>query len=229
MKVAVLGGGSIGVASAWWLQQAGIKVSVIDRQPQVGLETSRNCGGLISIGQARPWAQPDAPWALFKSLFSDFAPLRLRLQLEPKQWAWLASFVHQSMPRKNRANIFALVRLAEYSRNLLHDLSQELSINYQKRNCGVLSVYRDHKALAQAEHILDRLRDLGIERRLLSPAEVIAVEPSLAHKEHEIIGGDYTSKDSVGDAYLFARALAKHAGKERSEEHTSELQSRGQI
>lgn len=40
MKILILGGGVIGVSTAWYLSQAGAEVTVIDRQPEVGLETS---------------------------------------------------------------------------------------------------------------------------------------------------------------------------------------------
>src|SRR5690625_4251287 len=52
MKVAVLGGGVVGVATAWWLRQAGFDVSVIERHPEVAAETSRYGGGLISVACA---------------------------------------------------------------------------------------------------------------------------------------------------------------------------------
>ena len=40
MKVAVLGGGVIGVTSAYYLAKAGHEVTVIERQPGPALETS---------------------------------------------------------------------------------------------------------------------------------------------------------------------------------------------
>lgn len=211
MRVAVIGAGSVGVASAWWLQQAGFEVTVIDKQSQVAQDSTRLGGGLLSVGQARPWARPSAPWQLLTGLFQDHAPLLFRPRIDPRQWEWGAAFLWQCLPSKTYANILNMVRLAEYSKNLTHQLSTELNIEFQYRHCGVLSIYRHHHDLARAEHILDRLRDLGIDRRLLSTDEVIDLEPTLAHCASDIIGGDYTSQDAVGDAYLFTRQLAQHA------------------
>jgi len=211
MKVAVIGAGSVGVATAWWLHQAGFEVTVIDRQSQVAQDSTRLGGGLISVGQARPWARPSAPWQLFTGLFQDHAPIMFRPRIDPRQWSWGAAFLWQCLPTKTYHNILNMVRLAEYSKNLTHQLGSDLGIEFQYRPCGVLSLYRHHKDLAQAEHTLDRLRDLGIDRRLLTPAEVMAIEPTLEHSETPIIGGDYTSQDAVGDAYLFTHQLAQHA------------------
>src|SRR5690625_200146 len=210
MKVAVIGAGSIGVATAWWLQQAGFEVTVIERHRQVSLESSRFGGGLLSIGHARPWAQPTAPLQLLKGLFQDHAPMMFRPRLDPQQWLWGAAFLRQCLPANTHANILSMVRLAEYSKRLLKQLSQQLEIEFDYRRCGVLSIYRQPHELARAESSLDRLRNLGIERRLLTTDEVIALEPSLAHTATQIIGGDFSAQDAVGDAHTFTQSLAKH-------------------
>ena len=58
MKVIVLGAGIIGTASAWFLQNDGHDVTVIDRQKGVALETSFANGCQISVSHAEPWANP---------------------------------------------------------------------------------------------------------------------------------------------------------------------------
>src|SRR5690625_2928993 len=57
LTVAVVGPGLIGVATAWWLRQAGYEVCLIDRRPQIAHGSSRHTSGLISVGQAFPCAQ----------------------------------------------------------------------------------------------------------------------------------------------------------------------------
>lgn len=56
MRVVILGSGVVGVASAWYLNQAGHEVTVIDREPGAALETSAANAGQISPGYAAPWA-----------------------------------------------------------------------------------------------------------------------------------------------------------------------------
>jgi D-amino-acid dehydrogenase len=53
-KIIVLGAGITGVTTAWFLRQAGHDVTVIDRQPAAGLETSFADGGQISVSHAEP-------------------------------------------------------------------------------------------------------------------------------------------------------------------------------
>ena len=61
MKIAVLGGGVIGVTTAYYLAKAGHEVTVLDRQPGPALETSFANAGEISPGYASPWAAPGIP------------------------------------------------------------------------------------------------------------------------------------------------------------------------
>ena len=61
MKVLVLGGGVIGVTTAYYLAKTGHEVTVVDRQPEPALETSFANAGEVSPGYASPWAGPGVP------------------------------------------------------------------------------------------------------------------------------------------------------------------------
>ena len=67
MRVLVLGGGVVGVTSAWYLAADGHEVTVVDRQPGPALETSFANGGQISASYAEPWANPGAPRRISES------------------------------------------------------------------------------------------------------------------------------------------------------------------
>ena len=69
MKVLILGSGVIGVTSAYYLAKKGFEVTVIDRQPTVGMETSFANAGQISPGYSAPWAAPGVPLKAVKWLF----------------------------------------------------------------------------------------------------------------------------------------------------------------
>ena len=61
MKVLVLGGGVIGVTSAYYLAKSGHEVTVVDRQPSAAQETSFANAGEVSPGYSSPWAGPGVP------------------------------------------------------------------------------------------------------------------------------------------------------------------------
>src|SRR3954470_1343813 len=119
MKIVVLGAGVIGVTSAWYLAQDGHDVTVLDRQPQAGLETSFANGGQISVSHAEPWANPGAPAKILKWLAKEDAPLLFRLKPSLRQWIWGLSFLRECTPGRTRRNIEQIVNLGLYSRATL--------------------------------------------------------------------------------------------------------------
>ena len=111
MKVVVLGAGVIGVTSAWYLAGDGHDVTVLDRQPQAGLETSFANGGQVSVSHAEPWANPGAPAKIYKWLGREDAPLLFRLRADPRQWSWGLRFLVECLPARTRRNTLTILRL----------------------------------------------------------------------------------------------------------------------
>ena len=66
MKIAVLGAGAVGTASAWYLRKAGHDVTLVERQAAAGMETSWGNGGVIHASEVEPWSQPGMPAKIIK-------------------------------------------------------------------------------------------------------------------------------------------------------------------
>jgi D-amino-acid dehydrogenase len=211
MKVLVLGSGLVGTSSAWWLRQHGHDVVVVDRESGPAQETSFANGAQISVSYAEPWANPQAPLKLLKWLGKDDAPLLFRPQFDWRQWVWGLAFLRECLPSRLAPNIQAMVRLAQYSQETLIEMRQELQLQYHQQERGILNFYRDQDEFDGSQKAADVMRDYGVDRRVVSADEVIAIEPALAPHRAKIVGGDYTQTDESGDAHLFAVELAKRA------------------
>ncbi len=211
MKIAILGGGVIGVTAAWYLNQAGHEVTVIDRQPETGMETSFANAAQISPGMSAPWASPDTPRKAIVWLLMRHSPLVVWPLLDPALMRWVVSFLGNCNGAAYARNKGRMVRLAEYSRDKLTDLRASTGITYDDRQRGLLQLFRTQ---AQASHVGDDTRvldRLGVPYSVLDRAECIAHEPALAGVAGKFVGGLKLPGDETGDANLFTQRLAKMA------------------
>jgi D-amino-acid dehydrogenase len=119
LKVLVLGAGVVGTTSAWYLARAGHQVTVVDRQPVPGNETSFANGGQISVSHAEPWANPHVLPRVLKWLGKEDAPLLWRWRADPAQLAWGLRFLAECLPGRTRRNIASIVSMSLYSRSRL--------------------------------------------------------------------------------------------------------------
>ena len=211
MRVLVLGAGVVGTTSAWYLARSGHEVVVVDRQPVAGNETSFANGGQISVSHAEPWANPHVLPQVLRWLGKEDAPLLWRWRADPAQLLWGLRFLHECLPGRTRRNIAAIVALALYSRSCLQALRGELALDYDQLERGILHIYTQPAAFAQAVEAAKTMRRFGLDRQTVSAERCIEIEPALAGARHLLVGGDYTPSDESGDAHKFTRALAAQA------------------
>lgn len=208
MRIAVLGAGVVGVASAWYLAKAGHEVTVMDRQPAAALETSFANGGQISVSHAEPWAGPQVPWQLLSWIGHEASPLLWRLRWDPDQWRWGLGFLAQCTARRARENTEALVRLGLYSRDLLQTLRREQRLAYDQLERGILRIYTSERELARIASQNEVYAGLGCQRMVKTAAECVAIEPALREFSIPLAGGLFTPDDESGDACKFTQQLA---------------------
>lgn len=208
MRVLVLGAGVVGVASAWYLNRAGHEVTVVDRQPGAGLETSFANGGQISVSHAEPWANPHVLPKVIKWLGREDAPLLFRLRFDAALFRWGLSFLAECSPARTRRNIHDIVAMALYSRQQLGLLRQETGIAYDQLQRGILHFYTDQRDFEAATGAAALMREFGCERNVVDADECVRIEPALAAARDHLVGGDYTAADESGDAHKFTRELA---------------------
>jgi D-amino-acid dehydrogenase len=211
MNVLVLGGGVIGVTSAFYLQRAGHEVTLLERQADVAQETSFANGGQVSWSSAHPWAEPGIPLTALRWLFKPHSPLVLRPRLDPALWSWLVKFLGNCTARRYAINKERQVRLARYSHACLVALRNETPIEYGATTRGTLYLYRSARELAHGMHERTLWEQLGVQYRVLDADNCIAHEPALAAVRAKLAGGILFPDDESGDCRRFTAALAQAA------------------
>jgi D-amino-acid dehydrogenase len=208
MRVLVLGSGVIGVTTAWYLARQGHEVTVVDRQPGPGLETSFANAGQVSPGYSTPWAAPGIPTKALKWLFQRHAPLAIRPDGSLFQWRWLSSMLANCTEDRYAINKERMLRLSEYSRDSLKALRADLDLPYEGRQRGTLQVFRTDAQMAAIDKDVRVLREAGVRFEWVERARLADVEPALARVSDRLVGGLRLPGDETGDCRLFTERLA---------------------
>jgi len=202
-RVCIIGGGVIGLATAYALVRDDFEVTVIDARDSLGSETSFANGGQLSYRYVAPLADAGVPLQAIGWMLRGDSPLKLRPRLDPAQWRWMASFVAACRRSVNRENAAHLLRLALFSQSTLKCWREEDALDgFHWRRNGKLVTFRNAGSF---EHARNALADPQ-QQQVLTAVECADLEPALA--EGPFVGAIHTPDEEVGDCHGFCQQLA---------------------
>lgn len=209
MHVLVLGGGVTGLATAWYLARDGHKVTVVERNADVALESSYANGGQLSYSYVAPLAGPGVLSKLPWWLTQRHSPVRFRPRADINQWRWLLKFVLACTHAQSELATRRLLTLSFLSRELMQDLvAHESALSFDHTNTGKLVVYRNAETFESARNLVHFQRALGCEQQVFTANECAQTEPSLSGLAPKLAGGIFTPSEETADCYKFCVALA---------------------
>ncbi|OWW22840.1 amino acid dehydrogenase [Noviherbaspirillum denitrificans] len=208
--MAVVGGGVVGVCTAYFLAEAGHDVVVIERHQNVAQEASFAHGGIVAPGYAEPWAAPGMPQKFFSQLLRAEAPVALKATLDRTMWRWVRRWMAECELERYRINHMRMQRLSLYSRDILRQIRDYYQIDYEQTQ-GVLQLFRTEKDRQLAEPGIELLAENAVPHQVLDAAGVREVEPALA-SDTPLAGGLYLPQDEAGNCPLFTKRLKQIAG-----------------
>lgn len=216
MRVVVLGAGLLGVTSAYYLQQLGHEVIVVDRHATPAAKARGRVETVVTAAAAQLLRQSAAR----RAARAKWVGLYVRLR---RRFAKLLDRAIGEAPKSKP--IEHLVRLGAYSRDIVRSLRDEAGVPPGgQRNPGLLSLYTDANAfnarLARASH----WHGLGCEERLVTAEEALHIEPALQALRGELAGAAYALDDpATRDPAQFAASmvfLCRAAGVRFLTQHT---------
>lgn len=212
-EVVVIGGGIVGVTTAWALLEAGHRVTLVERAPVLASGASHANGGQLSYRYVSPLADEGVPLKALKWLLDPDGPLRFRLEADPHQWGWMASFLGKCRAQVNRVTTQRLLALGAFSQRTFAAWGDAgLLDDVHLRSPGKLVIYRHAAEFARVRAKLAA----GGPERALDAAECIALEPALSQNTLPLAGGIFTEGEAVADCQRvcqrLGRRLREHPG-----------------
>ncbi|MBH3341424.1 D-amino acid dehydrogenase [Pseudomonas mendocina] len=206
MRVAVIGGGVIGLSTAYALLRQGYRVDLIEQREEVALETSFANGGQLSYRYVSPLADAGVPLQALSWMLQGNAPLRFRPSLSPHQWQWCLRFLLACRRSVNQRNGAHLLRLALYSQSVLQGWREHEALDdFSWRANGKLVIYRNAASWNKARSAVGE----SAHQRLLDADQCLELEPALKGLAGRFQGGVFAAGDEVGDCHQFCRQLLR--------------------
>jgi len=206
--VCVLGAGIAGLATAWQLQRAGHRVTVVDRAAP-GSGTSSGNGAQLSYSYVQPLADPSIWAQLPKLLLAPDSPLKLRPRLDPRQWRWALAFLRACNSAQSHETTAQLLALAAQSRAALELALADLKADCDFSSTGKLVLQPGPQAMDAARRQVElQHRFGGAAQAVLDVEQCLAVEPALAGYRDHFAGAVHTPSECAIDGLKLCRALS---------------------
>jgi D-amino-acid dehydrogenase len=208
MKVAVVGGGVVGMACAYELARGGAEVVVLDKG-SVGHGASFGNTGWVCPSFAYPLPGPGVVSQGVKAAFSSDGPLAIRPGVDPSYLRWLWSFRRSCTRERWLAGVRAFIALNRPTLDVL-DGYRAAGVEFEMHSAGLLLVGIDPKKVASYTEIFRDLASAGFEGGLreLAAGEARELEPALSDR---IGGGVLAEIDRVVHPLSLTTGLAAWA------------------
>lgn len=177
MKVVVLGGGIIGLSSAYYLKESGHDVTLIDKT-----DISSNCSygnaGYVCPSHFIPLATPGIVTQGLKWMWNSRSPFYVQPRLNLSLIDWGLKFMKSATPEKVAEAAIPLRDVAILSKKHYEEWTRLPQFNFAYQQKGLLEIYQTDAGAAHAEHTVHRAHEIGLkDTELLSYDQLQALEP----------------------------------------------------
>jgi D-amino-acid dehydrogenase len=177
-NVTIVGGGVIGLFSAYYLQKAGYEVTVIDNG-FIRDGCSFGNMGYMSPSHFVPLASPGIIAEGFRHMLSSSSPFYIKPRLNPDliKWAW--NFYKSSNAATVAKHAPHLNNILQLSRHLMNDVRNEIGDTFLMEEKGCFMLCKSKKALDHEFHLADDAEKFGLKVERLLSADVQKLEPDV--------------------------------------------------
>jgi len=198
-KIGIIGGGIIGLSSAYYLAKAGHQVTIIE-QSDLKDGCSFGNAGMIVPSHIIPLAAPGMISKGIRWMFNSTSPFYVKPRLSSDLIKWGYQFYRHATKEHVNKSIPALKELSLFSKAQYQQLAKALPFDFGYHERGLLMLYQTRETEHEEGETANIANDHGIEARILSAEEVQKLEPDV---KVSVRGGVYFP----GDAHITPQAL----------------------
>ncbi len=205
--ILIIGGGVIGVCSAYYLAQQGAPVTLIEKD-EIASGCSYGNGGLIVPSHAVPLASPGSLGSGLRWMLDAESPFYIKPRMDVELFRWLARFAWASREDPMLKSLPVLRDLLFASRALYEDLAATAGFEFGFEGKGSLLVCLTKGALEKERREIRLFEEFKIPASMVNREEALDLEPALSPS---VVGGVYYPRDGRIDPHRFVVGLAEKA------------------
>jgi D-amino-acid dehydrogenase len=200
-KAVIIGGGIIGLFSAYYLNKSGWQVEVIDQG-----DLSDNCSygnaGMITPSHFVPLAAPGMVEQGIRWMFNSKSPFYVKPSLNPELIGWGLKFLKSATKKHVENSAQALRDISIWSKKLYLDFEKDAGVDFGLEDKGILMLFKSPKVEQEEHHLAQKAASLGLDAQYLTPDECAKLQPGV---EMDILGAVHYRCD----AHLYPNKLMR--------------------
>ena len=160
--ILVIGAGSIGVNSAYFLAERGLKVTLLDKD-DVCASTSWGNAGLLVPSHSLPLASPGVISQGLRWMFNAKSPFYVKARFSLSMWLWLWKFRAACTAKHQREGAVVLREISEKSMELYNSFDDLGDFEFHLERKGIIFLYATQDGYQHGIEDIGLLRDIGLE------------------------------------------------------------------
>ena len=204
--VLIIGAGAVGVCSAYYTAQKGLRVTLLDKS-EVCSGGSYGNAGMIVPSHCVPLAAPTTLRGAWKKIFTPNGPIYLKPRLDRELFAWVWKFRRACTMEHVRRAMPVLRQMSLASIELFENLARHEDLAFGFEKTGYLRLYKTTKGLREGAEELELARSAGVEGELLNVGQIQKMVPEI---RLDVLGGISYPEDAHLVPAQFVRGLADH-------------------
>jgi D-amino-acid dehydrogenase len=177
MRIIIIGGGIIGLSSAYYLQQSGHEVTVIDKSDMTDNCSYGNCG-YVCPSHFVPLATPGIVKQGLKWMLNSKSPFYVQPRLNRSLIDWGMKFMRSATPEKVAEAAVPLRDIAVFSQKLYEDWTRLPQFKFAYQHKGLLEIFQTQAGADHAHHMVHKAHELGLhDTEMLTYDQLQQLEP----------------------------------------------------
>ncbi|MDE3253541.1 MAG: FAD-dependent oxidoreductase [Bacteroidota bacterium] len=177
MKIVIIGGGIIGLSSAYYLQESGHEVTVIDKSSMTD-NCSYGNAGYVCPSHFIPLATPGIIQQGLRWMLNSKSPFYIQPRLSWSLFDWGLKFMRSATQENVEKSGIPLRDIALYSQQRYEEWTKLPAFSFAYQHKGLLEIFQTEAAAAHAHHTVEKAHQLGLtDTSLLDFPSLQGLEP----------------------------------------------------